>query len=136
MKKNLQGNLILFFLLFAAIQPASAQFKVIGYMPSWAGDVNTVQYSKLTHINYAFLLPNADGSIQGIDNPTKLQSLVANAHANGVKVMISVGGWNDGNDGGFEGLAGNSGTRTTFVNNMISFTNQYGLDGVDIALPH
>ncbi|WP_432329016.1 hypothetical protein ACRQ5D_11715 [Mucilaginibacter sp. P25] len=36
-------------------------FKVIGYLPSWQGDVNTVQYSKLTHINYAFLTPNNTG---------------------------------------------------------------------------
>lgn len=39
-------------------------FRVIGYMPSWAGDVNQVQYSKLTHINYAFLLPTSTGGLQ------------------------------------------------------------------------
>ena len=72
------------------MQRATAQFRVIGYMPSWAGDVNAVQYSKLTHINYAFLLPTATGGIQGIDNPSKLQSLVSLAHSNGVKVKISV----------------------------------------------
>ncbi|HEU4551785.1 MAG TPA: glycosyl hydrolase family 18 protein [Chitinophaga sp.] len=114
------------------VAAAAGTFKVVGYMPSWSGDVNTVQYSKLTHINYAFLLPNSNGSLQAIENPSKLQNLVSKAHANGVKVMISVGGWNDGNDSGFEGLAASSGTRTTFVNNIISFVNQYGLDGVDI----
>ena len=107
-------------------------FRVIGYMPSWAGDVNQVQYSKLTHINYAFLLPTSTGGLQAIENPSKLQSLVSAAHANNVKVLISVGGWNDGNDGGFEGLAANSAYRNNFVNNMINFVNQYGLDGVDI----
>jgi chitodextrinase len=111
---------------------SSAQFKVVGYMPSWAGDVGSVQYSKLTHINYAFILPNADGSLQGIDNPSKLSSLVSTAHANGVKVMISVGGWNDGNDNGFETLAGNTTSRTNFVNNISAFASQYNLDGVDI----
>ena len=126
------GKLFLLLLVLASAQRAAAQFKVIGYMPSWAGDVNTVQYSKLTHINYAFLLPTATGGLQGIDNPSKLQSLVAKAHANGVKVMISVGGWNNGDDSGFESLAANSNYRNTFVNNMIGFVNQYGLDGVDI----
>ena len=121
----------------AAAMAAAAvanNFKVVGYMPSWAGNVDpqSVQYSKLTHINYAFLLPNSNGTLQPIENPGKLQSLVSNAHAKGVKVMISVGGWNNGNDGGFEALAANSSTRTTFVNNMIAFVNQYGLDGVDI----
>ncbi|GAA3938403.1 T9SS type A sorting domain-containing protein [Chitinophaga oryziterrae] len=111
---------------------SSAQFKVVGYMPSWAGDVNAVQYSKLTHINYAFLLPNTDGSLQAIDNSSKLSNLVSAAHANGVKVMISVGGWNDGNDNGFETLAGNTTYRTNFVNNISSFVSQYNLDGADI----
>jgi hypothetical protein len=111
---------------------ADAQFKVVGYMPSWAGSVSAVQYSKLTHINYAFLLPNADGSLQAIDNASKLQSLVSTAHANGVKVQISVGGWNNGDDSHFETLAGNATTRTNFVNALVSFVSQYGLDGVDI----
>lgn len=111
---------------------AQTPFRVIGYMPSWAGDVNQVQYGKLTHINYAFLLPTGTGGLQAIENPSKLQSLVSAAHANNVKVLISVGGWNDGNDSGFEGLAANSTYRNNFVNNMISFVNQYGLDGVDI----
>ncbi len=109
-----------------------AQFKVVGYMPSWAGSVNSVQYSKLTHINYAFLLPTNNGGLQPIENASKLQSLVATAHANGVKVMISVGGWNGGNDGAFESLAANASSRTNFVNNMVQFVNQYNLDGADI----
>ena len=132
MKKNLPGKVFLFLLLFVTLQRTQAQFKVVGYMPSWSGDVNAVQYSKLTHINYAFILPTSTGGLQALDNPSKLQSLVANAHANGVKVMISVGGWNNGDDSGFEGLAGNSGYRNTFVSNIISLISQYNLDGVDI----
>lgn len=109
-----------------------AGFKVVGYLPSWAGAVNQVQYSKLTHINYAFVIPNGSGGLGAIDNVSKLQSLVSTAHANGVKVSISIGGWNNGDDSGFESLAANSGTRTTFVNNVLNMVNQYNLDGADI----
>ncbi len=80
-------------------------FKSVGYMPSWAGNINTIQYNKLTHINYAFVLPNSNGSLQGVDGG-RLSSLVSQAHANNVKVSIAVGGWNDGNDSAFEALAG------------------------------
>src|SRR6185295_3853385 len=59
-------------------------------------------------------------------------SLVSSAHNAGVKVGISVGGWNDGNDSAFVSLAGNSTARTAFVNNIVNFINQYNLDGVDI----
>ncbi|ADU07674.1 glycoside hydrolase family 18 [Micromonospora sp. L5] len=107
-------------------------FKSVGYMPSWSGNVNTVQYGKLTHINYAFVLPNGDGSLRPVENPGKLSSLVSLGHASNVKVSIAVGGWNDGDDSAFEALAANSGTRTAFVNNLIAFVNQYNLDGVDM----
>lgn len=111
---------------------AFSQFKVVGYMPSWSGSVNAIQYSKLTHINYAFLLPTATGGLQSIENPSKLSSIVSLAHANGKKVLIAVGGWNDGDDSGFESLAANGSYRTTFINNLLGFVSQYGLDGVDI----
>ena len=60
---------ILFCASIIASLQSSAQFKVVGYMPSWSGDVNAIQYSKLTHINYAFVLPTASGGLQGVDNP-------------------------------------------------------------------
>lgn len=119
-------------LLLALAPGAHAAFKVVGYEPSWQGSVSSIQYSKLTHINYAFLLPNSNGSLQAIDNPSKLTSLVTSAHNAGVKVSISVGGWNNGDDSAFRSLAGNSTARTAFVNNIVSFISQYNLDGVDI----
>jgi chitinase len=114
----------------AAVLPNN--FKSVGYMPSWAGSVNSIQYGKLTHINYAFVLPNSNGSLQGVPDPGKLQSLVSLGHASGVKVSVALGGWNDGNDSAFEALAGNATARTAFVNNIVNMVNQYNLDGVDI----
>jgi chitinase len=114
----------------AAVLPNG--FKSVGYMPSWAGNVTSIQYSKLTHINYSFALPNANGTLQAIENTSKLQQLVTLGHQNNVKVSLAIGGWNDGNDSAFESLAGNSGSRTTFVNSVMNTVRQYGLDGVDI----
>jgi GH18 family chitinase len=114
----------------AAVLPNN--FKSVGYMPSWAGNVNTIQYGKLTHINYAFALPNSNGSLQAVDNIPKMQSLISLGHSNNVKVSIAIGGWNDGNDSAFESLAGNATARTNFVNTVVNFVTQYGLDGVDI----
>ncbi|QFZ19439.1 glycosyl hydrolase family 18 protein [Saccharothrix syringae] len=109
-----------------------AGFKSVGYLPSWAGSVNAVQYTKLTHINYSFALPNANGTLQAIPDTAKLTSLVNLAHANGVRVSLAIGGWNDGNDSAFEALAANATSRTTFVNSVVNTVNQYNLDGVDI----
>ena len=110
----------------------SNNFKVVGYMPSWQGNASAIQYDKLTHINYSFLLPNSDGSLRPLENASKLQQIVSLGHAQGVKVLIAVGGWMDGNDSAFTTLAANPTTRTAFVNNLVNFVNQYNLDGVDM----
>jgi GH18 family chitinase len=124
-------------LAVAAAAPAAAAvlpngFRSVGYLPSWSGSVNSVQYNKLTHINYAFVLPNSNGTLQAVPDSGKLSSLVSLGHSNNVKVSLSIGGWNDGNDSAFESLAASSGSRTTFVNSVLSVLNQYNLDGVDI----
>src|SRR5688572_1368738 len=109
-----------------------ANFKIVAYLTSWSGSASAVQYSRITHLNYAFVLPNANGSLQALDNPAKLQDAVSRSHAAGVKVLISVGGWNGGNDSAFESLAGNATARNAFINNMVNMVNTYNLDGVDI----
>jgi len=114
----------------AAVLPNG--FKSVGYMPSWAGSVTSIQYSKITHLNSSFALPNANGTLQAIENTAKLQQLVTLGHQNNTKVSLAIGGWNDGNDSAFEQLAGSAGTRTAFVNNVMNTVRQYGLDGVDI----
>jgi GH18 family chitinase len=107
--------------------------RVVGYFPTWAGDVNAIQYDKLTHINYAFALPTAQGGLTGVSSgDARLRSLVQTAHSRGVKVLLAVGGWNDGNDSAFEQMAANAGARTTFVNNAVAFVNAAGLDGIDL----
>jgi GH18 family chitinase len=131
MKKSLLRRIFFALLLCVSLLgQAEAQFKVIGYLPTWAGSVSDIQFKKLTHVNYAFLIPTSTGGYQGIENPSKLQSLVSSAHANGVKVLISVGGGGGGD--GFHSIVANAGYRTNFVNSMLGFVNQYNLDGVDI----
>lgn len=109
-------------------------FIIVGYETSWEGDAGDVRFDKITHVNYAFLLPGeeGDGSLQPVENPEKLRRLVASARDHGVKVLISVGGWNDGNDEGFERLAEAEATARVFVNNLAGFAAEYDLDGVDI----
>jgi chitinase len=107
-------------------------FKVIGYFPSWAAAsaVNSIQFSKLTHINYAFLIPTASGGYNPVEASGTFTNLITQAHANNVKVIISVGGGGGGD--AFKTIVTTAALRTAFVNNMISFVNQYNIDGVDV----
>jgi GH18 family chitinase len=92
--------------------------------------VDLIPFDKLTHINYAFLIPNADGTFQPLAKDWKLKALVQKAHENGVKVVASVGGW--GWDAQFEEMAADPQKRATFVTEVLKIVKEYGLDGVDI----
>jgi chitinase len=109
--------------------PAPRLFRVVGYLTD-AIVPATIQYDKLTHINYAFLLPRPDGTFESLANPWKIQSIVQSAHDRGVKVLISVGGWGTASE--FEALAGEASTRSVFISGVESILSQYDLDGVDI----
>jgi GH18 family chitinase len=89
-----------------------------------------IPYQKLTHINFAFLLPNADGTFQRFYNPGKVKELTRRSHANGVKVLISIGGW--GLDPQFEELAADPQKRAVFLREAFQIVDEYGFDGLDI----
>ncbi|MGB8212966.1 MAG: glycosyl hydrolase family 18 protein [Anaerolineales bacterium] len=118
--------------LFSTEQPFTpkpAAFRVVAYVTD-AIVPAAIPYNKLTHINYAFLLPNADGTFQELLNTWMLGELVSQAHQHNVKVLISVGGW--GWDSQFEALAANPTTRTAFVQNLVKIVAQYQFNGADI----
>jgi GH18 family chitinase len=108
--------------------------RVVAYFPTWAGSVSAIPYNKVTHILYAFAKPTSTGGLSNIamSGDTRLASLVTQAHTNGVKVLISIGGDDPANDVNFRGIAASSSLRSTFVSNVVTFVTNYGLDGVDM----
>jgi GH18 family chitinase len=104
-------------------------FRVIAYVTG-AIVPQVIPYARLTHINYAFLLPNADGTFVPLINAWKLKEIVTQAHQADVKVLISVGGW--GWDEQFETMAADPSLRATFVQKLSAFVDEYALDGADI----
>ena len=106
-----------------------APFRIIGYV-THAVVAETIPYEEITHINYSFLIPNADGTFEMLPNGWKLKKIVETAHQNDVQVLISVGGW--GWDAEFEEMAANPTTRAVFVAELEKFVDEYQLDGADI----
>lgn len=109
--------------------PAPPSFRIIGYVTEEA-IVDIIPFDKLTHINYAFVIPKSDGTFSGVMNGWKLEAIVEKAHEHNVQVLVSVGGW--GYDAEFEELAANPQTRATFVAGLVAFAAEYNLDGLDI----
>jgi chitinase len=109
--------------------PPGSSFIILAYVTD-AVVVEIVPFSQLTHINYAFLIPNADGTFATLANSWKIKKLIDAAHAQGVQVLISVGGW--GWDAEFEQLAAAPETRAVFVRELVAVLDEFGFDGADI----
>jgi len=111
-------------------RPATERsFRIVGYVTA-AAVLDVIDFSRLTHVNYAFLLPKKSGELKTFGSPTQLRRVVEIAHATNVKVLISVGGW--GWDDEFEELAAAEDRRARFVRAVVDFVAEYQLDGVDI----
>lgn len=117
------------------------EFKVIGY---YSGDLfneplEKLQTDKLTHIIYAFLIPKSDGTLEELKKPEQLIELVEKAHKDGAKVFVALGGWSyEGKvlEPVFKEACSNDETRKILVDNVISFAEQYNLDGVEVDWEH
>jgi len=117
-------------------------YNIVGYYPSWvAGNssyyINSpskIDYSKYTHICYAFNIPGNDGNMGGVPNGSALTDLVNRGHAANVKILLSIGGWLDSSPSGtpFEAISTNPTAINNFVNACASFVTQYNLDGIDL----
>jgi chitinase len=113
-------------------QPTPLTKTVIGYYPSWnkaALDHTKVNYKNLTHIANAFAWPDPAGNLV-VPSDYVYPELNAAAHQNGVKMIMSLGGW--GNCAGFPGMSSTSGNRSNFIGQVVNFCRTNSYDGVDI----
>jgi chitinase len=122
------------FELGPTIQTVSAEpsKRVVGYFPYWeSGDVDSINYSKVTDIIYFHIWPNPDGTLDtSAVNVNDLNTINNNAHSAGVNVLISIGGW--GVSDGFPAMVADNATRENFVSNIVQYVSDNNLDGVDI----
>ena len=127
-------NLFAYVALLLAASPMLASDKlVVGYYPTWnrsAYSHTAIQYQNLTHIAHAFIGPYVDGSLE-IPSGFLYPEMIQTAHANGVKVVVSLGGWGTYSDR-FAPLTADTAARRRFVQNLKSFCITNGYDGADI----
>lgn len=115
----------------ASPSPTAAEraFRIVGYSTNPLV-VTTAQLDRLTHVNYAFVVPNADGTFVDVAKGRGLDRMVAAAHERGVQVLVSVAGANA--DSQMEALAADPAARATLVAGLVEFVEAYELDGVDM----
>ena len=101
---------------------------IVGYATYWDSTMPDPKY--LTHINYAFAHIKSDFETLDIKTPSRLQKIANLKKTNpGLKVLLSVGGWEAGN---FSEMAADATHRQNFCNNCLAAVKKYDLDGIDI----
>ncbi|AZP43474.1 glycoside hydrolase [Rahnella aquatilis] len=119
----------------------AAQRKVIGYFPEWGVyeahnffTPDKVDYSGLTHLNYGFaVVKNGVVTMHDTDKaPGLIKDLDKRTEAANVAHMISVGGWNNSQEGVFEAATATDAGIEKLANSMVSYMAQWHFDGLDI----
>ena len=141
MNSRLNGKLgavlVVVLVLGTMVARAQSRPKVVAYVPNWvdlAAFSQNIQYAKLTHINVAFENPKADGKLSF--NPQD-QILIARAHTNQVKVLVSIGGGSAATDKVLsrryaELLAADR--RAGFVAEIAGYVSRHDFDGLDVDI--
>lgn len=115
-------------------------FKVVGYYPSWKpAQTHKLRYDILTHVIYAFAIPTAEGGLRPLENAETAQEIIQAAHANGVKVLLAVGGWSYQDtplESVFVAATQTEEKRTAFADAIMEMCEQYGFDGIDMDWEH
>ncbi|TQN69136.1 Chitinase 1 [Colletotrichum shisoi] len=120
------------------------------YYPNWrvykGQTPASLPVSAVTHVLYAFVQVNTDGSLRLIDDWADTQILVdgttgclsalANLKASrpNIRTLVSVGG--GGGSAEFPALAASPAARARFAKEIKSFCDKYQLNGVDIDWEH
>lgn len=119
----------------------AAERKVIGYFPEWGVyeahnffTPDKVDYSGLTHLNYGFaVVKNGVVTMHDTDKaPGLIKDLDKRTEAANVAHMISVGGWNNSQEGVFENATATDAGLEKLANSMVSYMAQWNFDGLDI----
>jgi chitinase len=112
--------------------PARPNKVVLGYYVSSKKaefDHTKIAYENLTHIAHAFAWPDPSGNLV-VPAGYLYPALNTAAHASGVKMIVSLGGW--GNCAGFPGMSSAAANRTRFIGQLVDFCKTNAYDGVDI----
>ncbi|KAF5321759.1 hypothetical protein D9619_000582 [Psilocybe cf. subviscida] len=130
------------FLLAVSLAPSVAGSGVdtttkvaAAWYAGWHADagfpLSSVPWSKYTHLTYSFAETTSNTQVLDLSgsDPDLLPQFVSEAHANGVKALVSIGGWTGSR--GFSLNVGSAANRTTFVKTVTQFATKYDLDGLD-----
>ncbi len=106
---------------------------VVGGYFRVGGGIDEVELKTLDIVNGAFIYFTEGGKLTGQDNYAKaINMILPKAHANGVRVLMSIGAQSSGSSGPIVPIAQSPALRQVFANELLDFCIKYNLDGVDM----
>ncbi|KAF5388342.1 hypothetical protein D9615_000636 [Tricholomella constricta] len=119
----------------ALCSPAASTKVATAWYAGWHSTTGfplaNVTWAKYTHLTYAFAETTSDVKVLDLSgsNPGLLPQFVSEAHKNGVKALVSIGGWTGSRF--FSSNVATAAKRTAFVKTVSDFAKKYSLDGLD-----
>jgi chitinase len=111
---------------------------VVAYVPNWielGKFAGTIPYAQVTHLNVAFENPVDDGGTMSFAKDSTI--LIEKARAQGVKVLVSIGGGSASGDKvlkvRYAALLA-EGKRGAFAGRLVDYVREHGFDGLDVDL--
>jgi chitinase len=113
-------------------QPATEnKLRVLGYLPghnNWVAGMNSIDFTKITDLNLAFINPDAAGSFPPND---AYRQVIEKAHSKNVRVFLSIGGGDP--PAHLAGLLEND-KRAGLIAGLVAVAVTYNFDGIDADL--
>ena len=127
-------SIFIFFMLFGLFRLSAQDIVVIGYVPYYRLHlIDDIQFQKLTHVNVSFANPDIEGNLDlGGKN---IDPLILKAHAEGVKVFLSLAGGALTADwaAAWKHLMKTE-NRSDFIHKILQYSWLHELDGIDVDL--
>jgi len=118
-----------------SVEPTDSKVSAAWY-GGWNADdfpLSTVSWKKYTHMMYSFAetTPDINTLSLAASHEELVPVFVATARANGVKAIVSIGGWTGSR--WFSSNIASAANRTAFAKTVLEFAETYDLDGIEFA---
>lgn len=115
---------------------ANKDFKCIVYLFFMSENaVEKMNFDVITHANFAFAIPTAEGHLLPLQGEDVARALVEKAHRCGAKVCLSVGGWSHEDiplEATFRRGTDTAEKRLSLAEEMVAMMEKYNFDGIDV----
>jgi chitinase len=109
----------------------SSKFRVVGYLryeDNILAEAKAIDMDKITHLNVAFINPDADGNFAVDDDLKKVAEL---AHTHNVQILVAIAG---GLPPAYFSTLMTPAKQDAFVASLVKFVADYQLDGIDVDI--